>query len=76
MTLLYKIKATAEEGRNTGRITVIADANIIIIIYRPLLGLGRYFQFLALIHSRYDSLDGGWARRKVSSYTQNNTNTE
>jgi hypothetical protein len=28
------------------------------------------------IHSRLDSLDGESARRKASTYTQNNTNTE
>jgi hypothetical protein len=28
------------------------------------------------IHSRYDSLDGGSARRKAPTYTQNNTSTE
>jgi hypothetical protein len=28
------------------------------------------------IHGRYDSLDGESARRKASTYTQNNTNTE
>jgi hypothetical protein len=34
------------------------------------------FQFLNLIHSRQESLDGGSARRKAATYTQNNTNTE
>jgi hypothetical protein len=34
------------------------------------------FQFRNPIHSRYDSLDGGSARRKAATYTQNNTNTE
>jgi hypothetical protein len=34
------------------------------------------FQFLNPISSRYDSLDGGSARRKVATYTQDNTNTE
>jgi hypothetical protein len=29
------------------------------------------FNFLNPIHSRYDSLDGGSARRKVATYTQN-----
>jgi hypothetical protein len=32
------------------------------------------FQFLNPIHSRKDSLDGGSARRKAATYTQNNTN--
>jgi hypothetical protein len=34
------------------------------------------FQFLDPIYSQQDSLDGGSARRKASTYTQNNTNTE
>jgi hypothetical protein len=34
------------------------------------------FQFLNPIHSQYDSLDGGSARRKADTCTQNNTNTE
>jgi hypothetical protein len=34
------------------------------------------FQFLDCIHRRYDALDEGSARRKASTYTQNNTNTE
>jgi hypothetical protein len=34
------------------------------------------FQFLNPIHSRYDSLVGGSARRKDATYTQNNTNRE
>jgi hypothetical protein len=38
--------------------------------------LAAFFQFLDPIHSRYDSLDGGSARRKAATYTQNNTNTE
>jgi hypothetical protein len=37
--------------------------------YNPLLGLGRFFSFLM-------DGDGGSARHKVSTYTQNNTNTE
>jgi hypothetical protein len=32
------------------------------------------FQFRNPIHSRYDSLDGGSARSKAATYTQNNTN--
>jgi hypothetical protein len=28
------------------------------------------------IHSRYDSLDGGSARRKAATYIQNNINTK
>jgi hypothetical protein len=34
------------------------------------------FQFLNPIHNRKDSLDGGSARGKASTYTQNNTDTK
>jgi hypothetical protein len=34
------------------------------------------FQFLNPIHSRQDTFDGGLARRKAATCTQNNTNTE
>jgi hypothetical protein len=34
------------------------------------------FQFLDLLHSRQDSLDGGSARRKATTCTQDSTNTE
>jgi hypothetical protein len=34
------------------------------------------FQFHNPIHHSWDSLDGGSARRKAATYTQNNTNTE
>jgi hypothetical protein len=43
---------------------------------QPYVGPWPLFQFLNLIHSWYDSLDGGSARRKVAIYAQNNTNTE
>jgi hypothetical protein len=39
-----------------------------------LVDLGRFSSFL--IYSRYDSLDGGSARRNVAAYTQNSINTE
>jgi hypothetical protein len=32
------------------------------------------FQFPDLLHSQYDSLDGGWARRRAATYPQKNTN--
>jgi hypothetical protein len=41
-----------------------------------LVDLGRFFLFLNFIHSWQDSLDGGSARRKAASYTQNNTQTQ
>jgi hypothetical protein len=43
---------------------------------QPFIGPWFLFQFFERIHSRYDSLDGGWACRKAATYTQNNTNTE
>jgi hypothetical protein len=43
---------------------------------QPFVGPWLLFQFLDPIHSRQDSLDGGSARRKASTYTQNKTNTE
>jgi hypothetical protein len=33
-------------------------------------------QFLKLVHSRSDSLDGGSGRHKAATLTHNNTNTE
>jgi hypothetical protein len=43
---------------------------------QPIVGPWPLFQFLNPIHSRQDSSDGGSARRKAATYTQNNTNTE
>jgi hypothetical protein len=40
-----------------------------------LVDLGRFFSFLIHTQSE-DSLDGGSARRKAATYTQNKTNTE
>jgi hypothetical protein len=42
---------------------------------RPFVGTWPVFQFLEPIHSLSESFDGGSARRKASTYTQNNTNT-
>jgi hypothetical protein len=42
---------------------------------QPLFSLGRSFSFL-ILHSQQDSLDEVSSRRKASTYTQNNTNTE
>jgi hypothetical protein len=47
---------------------------IIIMALQPFVGPWPLFQFLDHIHSRQDSLDGGSARHKVSTYTQNNKN--
>jgi hypothetical protein len=49
---------------------------IIIMALQPFVESWPLFQFLHPVHSRYDSLDGESARRKVSTYTQNNTNIE
>jgi hypothetical protein len=43
-------------------------------LYSPFVGPLPLFQFLNPIHSRWDSLDRGSARRKAATYTQNNTN--
>jgi hypothetical protein len=48
---------------------------IIIMVLQPF-GPWPLFQVLDPIHSRYDSLGGGSARLKASTYTQSNTNTE
>jgi hypothetical protein len=45
------------------------------MVLRPFVGPWQIFQFHNIIHSRWDSLDGGSARRKAATYTQNNTNT-
>jgi hypothetical protein len=44
--------------------------------YSPLLDLGRFFSFLIFLHSRYNSLDRGSARRKAATCTQGRTNSE
>jgi hypothetical protein len=49
---------------------------IIIMALQPFARPWSIFQFLDPIHSRQDSLDGASARRKASTYIQNNTNTE
>jgi hypothetical protein len=43
---------------------------------QPFVGPWSLFQFLIPIHSRYDSLGGGSARRKAATYTQDDTNAE
>jgi hypothetical protein len=50
----------------------LAENNFYLYIYGStvlLLELGRFFQFFNPIHSRYDALDGGSARRKAATYT-------
>jgi hypothetical protein len=44
---------------------------IIIMALQPFVGPWPLFQFFDLIHSRQNSLDGGSALRKASTYTQN-----
>jgi hypothetical protein len=48
---------------------LIIDPLSLLMPLQPSLGPGRFFQFINLIHSRYDSLDGGSARRKAATYT-------
>jgi hypothetical protein len=38
--------------------------------------LDSFFQICNPLYSRYDSLDGGSARQKAGTYTQNCKNTE
>jgi hypothetical protein len=45
-------------------------------LYSPLLGADLFFSFVIFLYRRQDSLDGGSARRKAATYTQNNTNIE
>jgi hypothetical protein len=55
--------------------------NVILLVYlsmsvQSFVGPWPLFYFLNPIHSREDSLDGGSARRKATTYKQNNTNRE
>jgi hypothetical protein len=43
---------------------------------QPSVGPWSLFQFRNPIYSQQDFLNGGSARRKTFTYTQNNTNTE
>jgi hypothetical protein len=54
-------------------ISLRAITIIIIMAPQPFAGPWPFFQFRDPIHSRQD---GGSARRKACTYTQNNTNTE
>jgi hypothetical protein len=47
-----------------------------IMALQPFVASWPHFQFLDPTHSRYDSLDGGAARRKAFTYTKNNKNRE
>jgi hypothetical protein len=42
--------------------------SIYLWLYSPLLDLGRFFSFLFVLYSRYDSSDGGSARRKAATW--------
>jgi hypothetical protein len=55
-------------------IIIIIIIIIIIMAVQPFVAHWPLFQFLYPIHSRQDSLVGGSARHKASTYTQNNTN--
>jgi hypothetical protein len=50
--------------------------SIYLWLYSPFVEPWTLFQFRNLIHSGKDSLDGGSARRKDATYTQNNTKIE
>jgi hypothetical protein len=50
--------------------------SIYLWLYSISLGLGRFLSFLIFLHSRQDYFDGGSARRKTATYTQNNTTIE
>jgi hypothetical protein len=54
----------------------IKTHEIIIMALQPTVGFWPLSQFLDPIHSRQDSLDGGSARRKAATCTQDNTDTE
>jgi hypothetical protein len=49
---------------------------LLISIYSPFVGPLLFFRFTNLIHSRWDSLDRGSARRKAATYIKGNTITE
>jgi hypothetical protein len=54
---------------------VIICPSIYLWLYSPY-GPWPLFQLLNLMHSRYDSLDGGSALIKATAYTQNNKRTQ
>jgi hypothetical protein len=49
---------------------------IIFMALQPFFGLWSLLKFFDPTDSRQDSLDGGSASRKASTYTQNDTNAE
>jgi hypothetical protein len=55
---------------------VVVVVVVVVVALQPFVGPWPLFQFLDPIHSRYNSLDEGSARRKAATYTQNNANTE
>jgi hypothetical protein len=54
----------------------ICKASVFIVALQPFAGPWPLLKFLDPIHSRWEPLDGGSARRKAATYTQDNTNTE
>jgi hypothetical protein len=65
-------------GANTPQYCHCKITSVCLCIYGStdlLLDLGRFSQLLHLLHSQWDSLDGGTARGLTATYTQNNTNT-
>jgi hypothetical protein len=58
------------------KMTLIKFSIYLSVALQSFVGPWPLFQFLNPKHSWLDSLDGGSARRKAATYTQNNTNTE
>jgi hypothetical protein len=54
-------------------IIIIIIISIIIMAIQAFVRLWQLFEFLDPIHSRQDSWDGGSARCKACTYTQNKT---
>jgi hypothetical protein len=72
MTLLYKIRAMAEEGRNTGRITVITDAKIIEYVhfftYRGCTVLSSEAEETNALHAKLGYTDCDSTHRETVAY--------
>jgi hypothetical protein len=62
--------------RKNRRYLIIIIVTIIFVALQPFVGPWLLYQFLDPVQSQYNSLDGGWARRKAATETQDNTNTE
>jgi hypothetical protein len=56
--------------RCSGRLISLQNEHPISMALQPFVGPWPLFRFYNRIQSRLDSLDRGWARRKVATYTQ------